>query len=199
MTARRPPATVLRLVLATALALPLAAASWGAGGAGPAASPPAAAAPAAGMHRIGLASADGKPLPYTLEIPADWQMQPAKDGVFLGPAGAGQPQADPRMIFLRESQASLADPAAVAANIKRNQPADASWTAPLVEVRDFGGVRGVVVRMDSGSGEQARSTLALKMPLGQGSIDLMVSAPRAEFERRLAGYRAVLFSIQPAH
>jgi hypothetical protein len=205
MTARRLQASAMPLILAAALAAPSAADIAGIAGAAArlsAAPAPMAAAPAAAAtHRVGIPSADGKPLPYSLEIPTDWQVQPSKElgGVFVGPAGISQPKDDPRMIFVRESSASLADPAAVAANIKKNQPADASWTAPLVEVRELSGVRGVVLRMDSGSGELARSTLVLKMPLGQGSLDFMASAPRAEFERRLAGYRAVLFSIQPAH
>lgn len=204
MTARRLQASAMPLILAAALAAPCAAATGGTGGAAAsrsAAPAPAAASAAAATHRVGIPSADGKPLPYSLEIPTDWQVQPSKElgGVFVGPAGISQPKDDPRMIFVRESSASLADPATVAANIKKNQPADASWTAPLVEVRELSGVRGVVVRMDSGSGELARSTLVLKMPLGQGSLDFIASAPRAEFERRLAGYRAVLFSIQPAH
>ena len=118
-------------------------------------------------------------------------------GVFLGPAGVAEPETDTRMIYVRISAASVIDPEAVAANI-RKPPADKSWSAPVVEVRDVGSVRGVLVRIDSGSGDQARSTLVLKLPLGQTSVDFMASAPRADFERRLADYQRVLLSVLPA-
>lgn len=117
-------------------------------------------------------------------------------GVFVGPL-VTEPEKDVRMIYVRVSPASLADPKAVVANIKKSEPADGSWSAPLVEVREVGGVRGVLVRMDSGSGAEARSTLVLKMPLGQTSVDFMASAPRAEFEGLLPGYQRVILSVQP--
>jgi hypothetical protein len=166
--------------------------------------PPPAAAPAGPpgepTRRITIPTPEGKIFPYTIEVPASWQVQSSKTvpGVFLGPPGVAEPESDSRMIYVRVSPASVIDPEAVAANIKRSVPADKSWSAPLVEVRDVGGVRGVLVRMDSGAGEQARSTLVLKLPLAQTSLDFMASAPRAEFERQLAGYQRVLLSVLPA-
>jgi hypothetical protein len=168
------------------------------------ATPPPAATPAGPpgepTRRITIPTPEGKIFPYTIEVPASWQVQSSKTvpGVFLGPPGVAEPESDSRMIYVRVSPASVIDPEAVAANIKRSVPADKSWSAPLVEVRDVGGVRGVLVRMDSGAGEQARSTLVLKLPLAQTSLDFMASAPRAEFERQLAGYQRVLLSVLPA-
>jgi hypothetical protein len=168
--------------------------------AGPAA-PAAPAGPAAASgpaRRVPLPGPDGKPYPYTIEIPAGWQVLFSKDvpGVFVGPASALEPEKDVRMIYVRVSPASVLDPEAVVANIKKSA-AGATWSAPLVEVREVGGVRGVLVRMDSGSGAEARSTLVLKMPLGQTSVDFMASAPRAEFEGLLPGYQRVILSVLP--
>jgi len=167
--------------------------------AGPA-SPAAPAASSGPAHRVPLPGPDDKPFPYTIEIPAGWQVLFSRNvpGVFVGPASALEPEKDVRMIYVRVSPASMIDPEAVVANIKKSEPADHSWSAPLVEVREVGGVRGVLVRMDSGSGAEARSTLVLKMPLGQQtSVDFMASAPRAEFERLLAGYQRVILSVLP--
>lgn len=162
----------------------------------------AAAAPegAGPLHRVEIpGGADGKPFPYTVEIPADWQVAVSKTvpGVFIGPAGVSEPETDPRMIYVRVSPASLADPQAVVANIKRSDAADDTWTAPLVEEHVVGGVHGVLVQMNSGSGIQARSSLVLKLPLGQTSLDFIASAPTPEFDRRLAVYQRVLMSVQP--
>jgi hypothetical protein len=166
-----------------------------------AAEPPAPAqpaAPAAGAsQRIELPGAPEKPFPYTVEIPAGWQLREVEGipGVWLGPTDA-QPPNDPRLIYVRISPASLADPAQTAANIRaadEKQP----WSAPLVEVREVGGIRGVLVRMDSGEGDAARSTLVLKLPLEGGGVDFLGSAPRAEFEKLLPVYEKVLFSVRP--
>jgi hypothetical protein len=164
--------------------------------------PAATAPPAAGFstHRIDIPSPEGKPYPYSIEVPAGWQVQSSKNvpGVFLGPPAVGEPETDPHMIYVRVSPASMLDPEAVVANIKKSDAADDTWSARLVEVREIGGVRGVLVRMDSGTGDQARSTLVLKMPLGKTSLDFMASAARAEFERLLPGYQRVMLSVLPA-
>jgi hypothetical protein len=159
---------------------------------------PAAAAKAAATRRVPLPGADGKPVAYTIEIPASWQVHSSKDvpGVFLGPAEVSEP-GDPRAIWVRDSPTPLVDPYAVVAKIKEKTATDFSWSAPVLEVRDLGGIRGVLVRMDSGSGQQARSTLVLKMPYRQASLDFMVSAPRAEFESRLPEYQRIILSVQP--
>jgi hypothetical protein len=204
-------------LLAMSSTLLLAAALAGSAGAPPAASarartaaaPPAGAAGSAGpampadfagpTHRVPLPGPDGKAFPYTIEIPAGWQVLFSKSvaGVFVGPASALEPEKDERMIYVRVSSVSLIDPEAVVANIKKSDAADDTWAAPLVEVREIGGVRGVMVRMDSGSGAEARSTLVLKLPVGQTSVDFMASAPRADFERLLPGYQRIILSVLP--
>jgi hypothetical protein len=161
----------------------------------PAAEP---AAPAAGAsRRIELPGAPEKPFPYTVEIPGGWQLREVEGtpGIWLGPADA-QPPNDPRLIYVRISPTPLADPAKTVANIRaadEKQP----WSAPLVEEREVGGIRGVLVRMDSGEGDAARSTLVLKLPLEGGGVDFLGSAPRAEFEKLLPVYEKVLFSVRP--
>ena len=148
------------------------------------------------MQRIELPGAPDKPFPYTVDIPADWQMRQVKDipGVWLGPKDA-EPPNDPRLVYVRISPKPLTDPAQTAANI-RAEDAKQPWSAPLVEVREVGGVRGVLVRMDSGEGEKARSTLVLKLPLENGGVDFLGSAPRAEFEKLLPSYQKVFFSVR---
>jgi hypothetical protein len=169
----------------------------------PPAAPPAqpvASAPAAPVsenpQRIELPGAPGKPFPYTVEIPGGWQLRQVQGipGVWLGPSDA-QPPNDPRLVYVRISTKPLNDPAQTAANI-RAEDEKQPWSAPLVEVREVGGVRGVLVRMNSGEGETARSTLVLKLPLEGGGVDFMGSAQRAEFEKLLPVYEKVLFSVR---
>ncbi|HYU31975.1 MAG TPA: hypothetical protein VEW48_07415 [Thermoanaerobaculia bacterium] len=156
----------------------------------------ASSATGAGPRRIELPGAPGKPFPYTVEIPAGWQMRQVEGipGVWLGPADA-QPPGDPRLVYVRISTTSLANPEQTAANIRaadEKQP----WSAPEVAIKEVGGVRGVLVRMDSGEGDQARSTLVLKLPLEGGGVDFLGSAPRAEFEKLRPVYEQVLFSVR---
>jgi len=156
----------------------------------------AAPTPAAGPRRIELPGAPGKPFPYTVELPAGWQMRQVEGipGVWLGPADAKPPE-DPRLIYVRISPNSLANPEQTVANIRaadEKQP----WSAPQVDVKEVGGVRGVLVRMDSGEGDKARSTLVLKLPLEGGGVDFLGSAPRAEFEKLRPVYEKVLFSVR---
>lgn len=169
-------------LLALTLALPLAAA------------PP----PAPSGHRVELPGAEGKPFPYTIEIPHDWQVRQVKGipGVWLGPSGA-EPPNDARLIYVRMSTVSLAEPQKVVASIQQSDTADAKWSAPLVEVRDVGGVKGVWVRMESGEGDKARSTLTLKLPVGVGSVDFISSAPRGDFEKLKTAAEKILLTVRP--
>lgn len=163
------------------------------------ASPPTTAAPVASpTHRVELPGAEGKPFAYTVEIPVEWQVREVKGipGLWLGPYGA-EPPNDPRLIYVRISQTSLADPAATVAAIRANDAQQADWSAPQVEVKEVGGVRGVLVRMDSGEGDKARSTLILKLPVGRGSVDFGTSVPRAELAARRAAAEKVLLSVRP--
>jgi hypothetical protein len=135
--------------------------------------------------------------PYTVEVPTGWAVKQSKDspGLWLGPADAVPPK-DPRLIYIRISLASLEDPAKVAAQIRESDAKNDALSAPLVEVRDLEGTKGVLVRLDSGTGESARSTLALKLPLEKGGVDFMASAPRAEFEKLLPTYERILLSVR---
>jgi hypothetical protein len=177
-----------RRLLAFVLALS-AAASLGA-----APAPPAAAA----YHRVTLSGGPGKDLPFTIEIPKDWQMRMEQGypGLWLGPADAKAPQ-DPRLIWVRGSQVSLANPEEVVKNIKANDEAKKEWTAPRVEVRDLGGLKSILVQMDTGEGDAARSTLTLKVPFGQLGLDLVASTSRAEFKKRVGQYERILLSLRP--
>lgn len=152
-----------------------------------------------GFHRIGLPGAADKPFPYTVEVPAGWTVRQIKDspGLWLGPMTA-QPPKDPHLVYVRISLADLGDPEKVAANIRASDAKNDTWVAPVVEVRDLQGVKGVYVRMDSGTGDAAHSTLALKLPLEKGGVDFMASAPKAEFDKMLPTYEKILLSVRRA-
>jgi hypothetical protein len=154
---------------------------------------------AAGYHRIELPAIAGKACPYTVEVPTGWQVLQAKDssGIWLGPAGA-QPSDDPQLVYVRVSPVSLANPEAVVAAIRANDAKDDTWSAPLVEVREVGGVKGVLVQMDTGTGDKARSALTLKMPLEKASVDFIGSARREEFGGLRPAYERVFLSVRPA-
>jgi hypothetical protein len=150
-----------------------------------------------GYHRIGLPGAPSKPFPYTVEVPTGWAVKESKDdsGLWLGPADA-QPPKDPRLVYVRISLNKIEDAEKTAAMIRAADAKTDAWSAPLVEVRDLDGVKGVLVRMDSGSGDKARSTLALKLPLEGGGVDFLAGAPRAEFEKMLPTYEKILLSVR---
>jgi hypothetical protein len=150
-------------------------------------------------HRIEVRPAEGKPLPYTMEVPAGWEILQAKEtpGLWVGPADAKPPN-DPRLIYVRGSRVSLADPNAVADNIRKNDVVQTSWTAPRVEVKDLNGVKAVLVRMDSGEGDGASSTLALKLPLDGMGVDFLCKAGRKDFEKYLSQCERILLSVRPA-
>ena len=161
--------------------------------------PAFAAAPAGAYHRIELKPAQGKALPYTLEVPRDWQVRQVDGfpGLWIGPADAKPPE-DPRLIWVRGSQVALAEPEKIVANIKENDASHAEWSAPRVEAKTVGGVRCVLVQMDSGEGDKARTSLTLKVPFQTVSVDLVASAAKPEFPKLLPMYEKILFSVQPA-
>lgn len=179
---------LLALMTIFALALPVA---------GAAAAPADAAAPS---HRIELKAAQGSPLPYTIEVPADWQVRQIAGfpGLWIGPADAKPPE-DPRLIWVHGSQVPLADPAEIVKNIKANDEKSPDWSAPRAEVRDLGGVKGVLWQMDSGAGDKAKSVLTLKMPLAamKNFVDFSASGSPAEFARMLPVYERALLSVRP--
>ncbi|HSF44309.1 MAG TPA: hypothetical protein VLT87_31265 [Thermoanaerobaculia bacterium] len=149
-------------------------------------------------HRVELKHSSGSSLPYTIEVPDGWELREDKGypGLWIGPADAKLPS-DPRLVWVRGSRTSLVDPGDAAAKVRAGDEKDASWSASVVEVKEVGGVKGVLVRMDSGEGAQARSTLVLKMPFYNMALDFMVSGPRAEFEKMLPVYEQILFSVRP--
>jgi len=158
-----------------------------------------AAPPDGAYHRIELKPAQGKALPYTLEVPRDWQVRQVDGfpGLWIGPADAKPPE-DPRLIWVRGSQVALAEPEKIVANIKENDASHAEWSAPRVEARTVGGVRCVLVQMESGEGDKARTSLTLKVPFQTVSVDLVASAAKPEFPKMLPTYEKILFSVQPA-
>jgi hypothetical protein len=154
------------------------------------------------FHRVELKppAGQGAPLPYTVEVPHDWQVRQVDGypGLWIGPADA-QPPADPRLIWVRGSQVSLTKPEEVVVNIKANDATQTGWSAPRVEVKEVGGLRGVLVLMVSGEGDAARSSLTLKVPLTSSqALDFVASAGRAEFEKRLPLYERILLSVRPS-
>lgn len=164
-------------------------------GATPAAA--ASTAPNTGVHRVTLSAGAGKDLPYSIEVPRDWTMRQEQGypGLFVGPADA-KPD-DPRMIWVRGSQVSMADPAQVAANIRANDSNAEQWSAPRVEEKEVGGVKGLLVRLDTMKDGTPRSTLTLKLPLGPAAVDIIASADQAEMDRRMAEYERILLSVRP--
>jgi hypothetical protein len=150
------------------------------------------------FHRIELAAGPGKSLPYTLEVPMGWEPRQVAGfpGLWIGPADAKPPE-DPRLIWVRGSMVALAEPEKVVANIRANDAADPKWSAPRVEVKEVGGVRGVLVQMNTGEGDKARSSLTLKLPLAKVSLDIVASATQAEFPQRLSLYERILLSARP--
>jgi len=190
--------TLRPLLLVPALAQLVAAAAVTAQATTAPAAPAAAEASRAAFTRVELRPTQGgKALPYTIEIPTGWQVRQVEGipGLWLGPADA-TPPSDPRLVWVRGSRVSMAKPEELAATIRTNDAKAADWAAPRLEVREVGGMRGILVRMDSGEGEQARSSLTLKLPFTGQAIDFVASAPRAEFERRLPLYERMLLSVR---
>jgi hypothetical protein len=162
---------------------------------------PAAAAPAvAGFHRVELpgGTADQK-FPYDIEVPQSWTLHEIKEQavIWLGPEGA-DPDTGSQMVYVRISPAALGNPEDVVANFKKSVPADGSWSAPVAEVREVAGVRGVLVQINSVKDKAVRKTLILKMPLPKTSVDFIASAPGDSFDKMLPDYQRILLSVRPA-
>jgi hypothetical protein len=162
---------------------------------------PMAAPAAEAFHRVDLkpTRSQGEPIPYTLEVPVDWQVREIEGfpGLWIGPADATPPQ-DPRLIWIHGSTVSMADPEKLVANIKASDAEKPEWSAPRVEVKEVGGIRGLLVQMDAGEGDKARSNLTLKLPLQNLAIDFVATASREEFAKNLPLYERILLSVRPA-
>jgi|HubBroStandDraft_3_1064219.scaffolds.fasta_scaffold77023_2 hypothetical protein len=160
--------------------------------------PPAAAS---GYHRVELPGAADKKFPYTVEVPQGWTVHEIKDTpalLWLGPEG-GNPasESDANLVLVRLSPAELGKPEDVVAKLKQQVPADGSWTAPVVEVREVGGVRGVWVQMNTASGAATRKTLILKLPLPRTSVDFIARAAGETFDKMRPEYERILLSVRP--
>jgi hypothetical protein len=161
--------------------------------------PAMSATPEPPFHRVELKPAKGAALPYTLEVPQGWEVRQFDNfpGIWIGPADAKPPE-DPRMIWVRGSKVSLANPTQIVENIKANDGSHPEWAAPRVEARTVGGANCVLVEMQTGAADKARTSLTLKVPFQTVSIDFIASAPRAEFPKMLPTYEHILLSMQPA-
>jgi hypothetical protein len=76
------------------------------------------------FHRIELAAGPGKALPYTIEVPMGWEARQVAGapGLWIGPSDAKPPE-DPRLIWVRGTMVSLAEPDKLAATIRANDAA----------------------------------------------------------------------------
>lgn len=188
------------LTFCLAVALPAAACAAPETGSKPAAAETPAAPAAQEFHRVDLkpTHSQGQSIPYTLEVPVDWQAREIEGfpGLWIGPADAKPPE-DPRLIWIHGSMVSMADPEKLVENIKASDAQKPEWSAPRIEVKEVGGIRGLLVQMDAGEGDQARSNLTLKMPLQNLAIDFVATASRAEFQKNLPLYERILFSVRP--
>lgn len=153
------------------------------------------------FRRISMPSPHaGEASGYTLQVPLTWQTR--RDlplpGVLLGPP-VGNPNSHPEMILVRRSDVAVSDPELVLQTLRSNADRQ-EWELVEAEIRDFGGVTGLwIVRELPPSGlDGERVNLAVKLPFGAGSLDLVATVPqeqRAELEPLV---RQILSSVQGA-
>lgn len=162
-----------------------------------------AEAPAAvSLKRIPIPSdRDGEDQPYTIEVPTNWG--PRRDlpilGVIIGPP-SGDPNSFPEMPLVRESSVNVSDPAAILENLKANAK-EGDWSLIEGEVRDFGGVKGlwIVRRLPPVGMHPERISLAVKLPLGDRSLDVIATVPEAQYHGALEqDIKRILSSVRPS-
>lgn len=138
--------------------------------------------------------------PFTIEIPATWgpRRDLAAPGVFLGPP-SGDPNSRPEMLLVRESDVALEAPAAILSNL-RIHAQQADWSLREAEVQDFGGVEGLwIVREMAPSGfHGSRLSFAVKLPLGDRSLDVLATIPAEQSAALTPQVESMLRSIRPA-
>lgn len=138
--------------------------------------------------------------PFTIEIPSTWgpRRELAAPGVFLGPPG-GDPNSRPEMLLVRESGVALEAPAVILSNL-RGHAQQADWTLREGEVRDFGGVEGLwIVREMAPAGFHGpRVSFAVKLPLENGSLDVLATVPVEQSAALTPQVESMLRSIRPA-
>ena len=151
------------------------------------------------VRRIPLPSrTDAGSYPYTIEIPADWQVlrEIPQPGIFLGPE-SGSPDEHPEMILVRPSAADASDLPALVETIRGNLPR-VPWEAGELEIRTLGDdLEGLWLRMDVDR-ESPRKTVVLKLPLPEGgSVDVLGSAPAERYPELAEHYERILMSVRP--
>ncbi|HEY0780874.1 MAG TPA: hypothetical protein VGE98_00350 [Thermoanaerobaculia bacterium] len=165
--------------------------------------PPAPATPeelaTAKLQRLQLPGVGGKPFFYTIAVPEGWMVyEEAKiaAGMWVGPPGAVA--GDPRMVYVRVATTSLASAEAAAASLRRADAADQTWSAPSIEIKEVGTVRGLLVQIETGQGARAQSTLSLRLPLpNRNSAEFWFAANRYDFAKLRPFYERVLLSVLP--
>lgn len=138
--------------------------------------------------------------PFTIEIPVSWEVRrdiPAA-GLFLGPP-TGDPNSHPDMLLVRESSVPLDVPGAVLTNLRHNAEVS-DWSLREAETRDFGGVEGLwIVRdMPPVGFHGERVSYAVKLPLEEGSLDVLAAVPTERNAALEPAIRHMLLSIRPA-
>lgn len=138
--------------------------------------------------------------PFTIEVPVNWETRRelAATGVFLGPPG-GDPNSHPEMLLLRESTVALETPETILTNLRAHAET-ADWSLEEGETRDFGGVEGlwIVRRMAPSGFHGERVNYAVKLPLGDRSLDVLATVPAEQQEALEPAIRHMLLSIRPA-
>ncbi len=143
-------------------------------------------------------------LPYVLDLPHGWEMNPWAGGAFLvlGPHGqlppTGGAAQNPWVIVLHPSPNKFPGADAAIEALKANAAKTTAFALLSASHHDFGGLQGMLALTESGSGDKRARTLTVRVPLGQGTLDVIASAPVADFPTFQALYERVLFSLQPA-
>lgn len=145
-----------------------------------------------------------RPLPYTIDVPESWAMQPWLNNSWLliGPPSAQPAEKgkapNPEVIVVRQSTVSLADPQTVLKNVRANAALDQDAKWNLIELRDVAGTKALATVIEAGSGEAHRITYILKLPLGAESVDFMVSCPAGSFSEYRPLYEKIFASVKKA-
>lgn len=153
----------------------------------------------ADVKRIPVPSPDeAEDSQYTMEVPLTWNVRHdlPVPGILLGPP-AGNPESHPEMVLVRKSAVSVSDPDPVLEALTANA-LQQDWKLVEAEVRDFGGVEGLwIVRELPPSGlHGSRVNVAVKLPLGAESLDLVSTVPEERFAELGPLVRQVLGSVR---
>ncbi len=151
------------------------------------------------FHRIALTAGAGKDLPYSLEVPMGWEAHQVAGfpGLWIGPADAKPPE-DPRLIWGARQHGRPGRARQGGGQHPRQRRGGPEMVGRRgSRSRTSAAVRGVLVQMNTGEGDKARSSLTLKLPLAKVSLDIVASATPAEFPQQLPLYERILLSARP--